>query len=193
VSRSLVGRAGFVTFQQHRLVVEGDGGHGAPVRGQRRRGPPSNTPSRFGRAGVGDVPHGVGAVLVEAGRADQDALICGEGQGRHPGGVIRAPAAVFPHGQPEGQAQEKNDGHDESGHGEGAPAQLDGRVPLHPVDRVQMGGQRAAGQVEHGAHAGPVLSIPRASIPVGRCRCPNLVTLAMNGWADGAPVWWLNP
>jgi hypothetical protein len=21
---------------------------------------------------------------------------------------------------------------------------------------------------------------------------PNLVTLAMNGWADGEPVWWLN-
>ena len=59
-----------------------------------------------------------------------------------------------------------------------------GRVGLRPRRRPLGHAAPADDRAPHGRGASAILGFFEDG--------PNLVTLAMNGWADGEPAWWLN-
>ena len=68
---------------------------------------------------------------------------------------------------------------------------------MHPaLYRLTGGGRTLVGKVQPLGHAAPYDDwAPHSPRPQRHPRLsegPNLITLAMNGWADGEPAWWLN-
>jgi hypothetical protein len=106
---------------------------------------------------VGDVPYRVGAILVEADGADQDAPVRGERQRRHPSRVTRVPGGVIPGPEADEHAEHQDDRGNERGRYQGAAAKASHRKPFQSVRRVEVCAHCAGSEVEHDPRARAVL------------------------------------
>ena len=142
---------------QGRIAVEGDGGHGAAVRRQRRGLAALEPRQAFRTARVPDVPQHVHAGHGSPESGDHERRVRGETNARQAFVVGRVPVVVLP-----GPVGEREGGHHERSRCQGreqhGPAQPGQQRPSRVPGRIEVRADRAGPHAGHGPRGRAVLA-----------------------------------